>query len=141
MSGGEQEGGGGIELIDHQGDCHCGGVKFIVRAPKDVILQECNCSMCHRVGFLHLLVPKNRLIILQGEELLTHYKFNTMVADHMFCSTCGIKPFYIPRSNPDGFSINFRCVDSSTFNSFKIDPFDGINWEQSGASLAHFSKE
>ena len=130
------------ENVDHFGDCHCGGVKFKVSAPPEgLIIQECNCSMCNRVGFLHLLVPKSRFAIIQGEDILTHYRFNTRVADHMFCSVCGIKPFYVPRSNPDGFSINFRCLDRSTIKSFKIEPFDGLHWEQHAADLAHFSRE
>ena len=80
-------------------------------------------------GFLHLIVPKNRFRLLTGEDALTTYTFNTCAAKHTFCKYCGVKPFYVPRSHPDGYSVNFRCVDRSGFTNVTINPFDGQNWE------------
>jgi hypothetical protein len=77
--------------------------------------------------------------MLKGEEYLTTYRFNTGVAKHTFCKTCGIKPFYIPRSNPDGFSVNVRCLDQSGIKKVTIEQFDGKNWEQNAASLKHLT--
>ncbi len=124
----------------YRGSCHCGDVVFEVEAPEDLEIDDCNCSICAKSGLLHLIVPKSKFKILKGEDQLTHYRFNTGVADHMFCSRCGIRPFYVPRSNPDGISVNARCLDTQP-RSMKIIPFDGQNWEQNAASLAHRSKE
>ena len=110
-------------------------------APADIEATECNCSICAKSGFLHLIVAKSRFELLQGAEHLTTYTFNTGVARHFFCSVCGIKSFYVPRSNPDGYSINVRCLEPGTITSVKIIPFDGQNWEQHGAALAHLSIE
>jgi centromere protein V len=108
-------------------------------APAEIDATECNCSMCAKSGYLHLIVPKARFQLLQGEEHLSTYTFNTGVAKHFFCKVCGVKSFYAPRSNPDGYSINVRCLDPSTVKSVKITQFDGQNWEQHGAELAHLS--
>jgi len=86
--------------------------------------------MCSRTGFLHLIVPRSRFRLLSGEEMLTTYRFNTGVAKHLFCSNCGIKSFYVPRSHPDGFSVNARCLDEGTVEGMTIRKIDGRNWEQ-----------
>ena len=116
-------------------------MQFEVEAPEEVHAQECNCSICSMTGYLHLIVPKSRLKIFKGEDNLTTYTFNTGVAKHTFCKTCGIKPFYIPRSNPDGYSVNVRCLDQSGIKKITIEQFDGKNWEKSAACLKHLSKE
>ncbi|KAB7742213.1 GFA family protein [Parvibaculum sedimenti] len=125
----------------HKGACHCGAVTFEVEAPDDVVIDDCNCSICAKTGFLHLIVSASRFRILSGEDKLTAYTFNTGTAKHLFCSVCGVKPFYVPRSNPDGWSVNFRCLDRAEFGHVEIRPFDGGNWEANGASLAHLSKD
>jgi hypothetical protein len=116
-------------MITHRGGCHCGRVRFEVDAPAELSLDECNCSMCARTGFLHLIVTAARFRITQGREALTTYRFNTGVAQHTFCSHCGIKPFYVPRSHPDGWSVNARCIDEGTVMGMKINPVDGRHWE------------
>ncbi len=126
--------------MKHLANCHCGKIQIEVEAPADLEIQDCNCSMCTRTGFLHLIVPASRFRLVQGQDDLTCYTFNTGVAKHYFCKHCGCKPFYVPRSNPDGFSVNLRCIDRSTVNSVNITPFDGQNWEQHGATLAHLSQ-
>ena len=77
----------------YQGSCHCGAVQFEVDAPEEIEVEDCNCSICAKSGFLHLIVPTSKFRLTSGEDKLTHYSFNTGVADHMFCATCGIKPF------------------------------------------------
>lgn len=112
------------------GSCHCGRIKFEVAVPKEIVVQECNCSICSRSGYLHLIVPRSDFKLLQGEDNLTTYTFDTHEAKHLFCKTCGIKSFYIPRSHPDGYSVNLRCLDQSKFHSITVELFDGRNWEQ-----------
>ena len=91
-------------------------------------------------GFLHLIVPAARFRLVSGAAELTEYSFNTGVAKHRFCRVCGIKSFYIPRSNPDGVDVNVRCLDEGSVTSMAVESFDGQNWEQHGAALAHLSK-
>lgn len=126
----------------HVGDCHCGQVKFEFESDRDVNLVRCNCSICDRSGFLHLIIPQRSFKLLSPLlEDLGLYTFNSGVAKHYFCRTCGIKPFYVPRSNPDCFSINFRNVDRTTFGEVTIEDFDGQNWEQNVGKLAHLSDQ
>ena len=124
----------------YRGGCHCGAVRFEVEAPERVVVQECSCSICTMSGFLHLIVPASRFRLLQGDDDLTTYRFNTGVARHKFCRTCGVKSFYIPRSNPDGYDVNVRCLDPQP-RELVLETFDGRNWEQHGHELAHLSKE
>jgi hypothetical protein len=112
------------------GSCHCGRVQFEVIVPEEIVVQECNCSICSRSGYLHLIVPQSRFTLLQGEENLTRYTFDTHDAKHLFCKTCGIKSFYIPRSHPDGYSVNLRCLEQTRFRKITLEFFDGKNWEQ-----------
>ena len=124
-------------MILHTGGCHCGRVRFEVDAPAELTASECNCSICARTGYLHLVVPRSRFRLLQGGESLTTYTFNTGTAKHLFCSVCGIKSFYVPRSHPDGWSVNFRCLDNrDNFKSVITTEFDGSNWEDNAEKLA-----
>lgn len=102
-------------------------------------VQRCNCSICAKTGFLHLIVPRADFRLISGAEQLATYTFNTGVARHLFCNVCGVKSFYVPRSNPDGYSINLRCLDPGTFEHVTYENFDGQHWEQHGAGLAHLS--
>ena len=119
----------------HRGGCHCGAVTFEVLASHDVEVDDCNCSMCAKTGYLHLMVPKERFRLLTGADKLTTYEFNTRTAKHLFCSICGIKSFYVPRSHPRGYSVNFRCLDREEFGEVRVMPFDGRNWEKNAAGL------
>ena len=117
-------------LVTHKGGCHCGKVRFEVDAPAKFEVTDCNCSICAKCGYLHLIVPKVRFRLLSGKDVLTTYEFNTRTAKHLFCSVCGIKAFYVPRSHPDGVSVNARCLDEGSVQEMTIRPSDGRNWEQ-----------
>ena len=123
------------------GGCHCGAVRFEAALPDRIDAQDCNCSICARSGFIHIIVPEGRFRLIQGEANLTSYSFNSHTARHLFCRVCGVKSFYRPRSNPDGWSVNARCLDDRDRLDLVIAAFDGRNWEQHGADLAHLSKE
>lgn len=130
----------GNELFEHAGGCHCGAVRFVFKAPAGLRVQRCNCSMCAMTGFQHVIVPRAYFTLLSDPGALTTYTFNTGVAKHLFCRTCGVKSFYVPRSNPDGFSINLRCVNRATIRAVEYEDFDGQNWERGGAELAALSR-
>ena len=126
-------------MTTHSGGCHCGRVRFEVEAPEDIIATQCNCSICTQSGYLHLIVSADDFRLLSGEDALETYTFNTGVAQHRFCRHCGIKSFYVPRSHPDGFSVNVNCLDRGRVRSVEIKPFDGRHWEQNIATLSPIS--
>jgi hypothetical protein len=116
-----------------EGGCHCGQVRF--RAKVDLAtLSECNCSVCTKKGILHLSVAPADFELLSGGEALTNYTFGTGVAQHTFCSHCGMHAFYIPRSRPDHLSVNARCLDDIDQTTLKPERFfGGANWEKAQA--------
>ena len=116
-------------MLTRTGGCHCGRVRFEVIAPAPLRVSDCNCSICAKSGYLHLIVPKSRFKLVSGEQTLTTYQFNTGTAKHLFCSVCGVKSFYVPRSHPHGYSVNARCLDDVSIASLTIVPFDGQDWE------------
>ncbi len=125
----------GAAAVRHTGGCHCGRVRIEVEAPADLELLDCNCSMCARSGYLHLIVARDAFRLLCGADDLVEYRFGTGTARHLFCRHCGAKPFYVPRSHPDGYSVNARCLDPATITSMKIRPYDGRNWESARSEL------
>ena len=125
----------------HHGGCHCGRVRFEVDAPAVIEALDCNCTICRMSGYLHLIVPATRFRLLAGADALTEYTFNTGIAKHRFCAHCGIKSFYVPRSNPDGFDVNGRCLDPATIERIDVTPFDDTRRAESEAAIAHLSIE
>jgi hypothetical protein len=128
-------------MVTHRGGCHCGRVRFEVDAPAEIEVTRCNCSICSMTAYLHLIVPASRFRLLTDEEDLATYTFNTGVAQHHFCRVCGIKSFYIPRSNPDGVSVNVRCLNPETIALVHVTDFDGTNWEEHADELKHLSQK
>ena len=127
--------------IPIRGGCQCGAVEYEIMVSRQLLVQKCNCSICTRSGYLHLIVPANDFRLLTGKDQLSEYRFNTGVARHLFCAQCGIKSFYVPRSNPDGYSINVNCLDPAIVDDLQIEPFDGKHWEENAGSLKHLSSD
>jgi hypothetical protein len=123
QSGGERD-----AEATYEGGCHCGAVRFRVRVRAHQAT-DCNCSICRKKGYLHLIVPPAQFTLLSGAADLTVYRFNTGAAQHKFCRHCGIHCFYTPRSHPDRVDVNVRCLDGDVIGRFHITPFDGANWE------------
>lgn len=122
--------------INLKGGCHCGAVRFRFAVPsRDVELLDCNCSMCSRSGFLHLIVAHADFELLTSKSALTSYRFGSGAAEHLFCSTCGVKAFYQPRSHREAWSVNYRCLDREHGLVPTIRTFDGQNWEAARADL------
>ena len=126
-------------MTQHAGGCHCGRVRFEIDAPADIQAADCNCSICRMSGFLHLFVARQNFRLLCGDDAIETYTFNTGVAQHYFCRHCGVKSFYIPRSHPDGISVNVHCLDQEKIRSVQVEPFDGQNWEQNIDKLSPIS--
>ncbi len=121
-------------MIEVSGGCHCGAVRFSASMPEPPVpALACNCSICTMTGFLHVMVPHDRFELLTGRDSLTSYRFGSGAADHLFCSNCGVKSFYQPRSHPDAWSVNVNCLDDAP--ELSVEQFDGRNWEQAKARL------
>ena len=124
-----------------EGGCHCRAVRFSVALPAQIDVEDCNCSICAMSRNAHIIIPAARFKLLSGAQKLRTYTFNTRAAQHKFCRICGVKSFYIPRSNPDGVAVTWRCLDAPhAFDAISINPFDGVNWEANAAALAQKSR-
>jgi hypothetical protein len=132
--------GTGDTVVRHRGGCHCRAVEFEVEAPARPTVLSCDCSICRMTGFLHLVVPARRFRISRGEDALSEYRFGTGTARHLFCRTCGIRAFYVPRSHPDGWSVDVRCIDAGTLEGWDVRPFHDADREAQTAALAHLSR-
>jgi hypothetical protein len=122
-----------IEASMYRGGCHCGRVAFEVTGWLDKV-EQCNCSICSKKGYLHWIVPREAFRLLSPDADLATYTFNTGVAKHHFCPRCGVASFYIPRSDPDKVDVNVRCLEGVDPSALKIEFFDGQNWEANVAS-------
>ena len=123
------------------GGCHCGRVRFRVHARQPLAVLDCNCTICRMSGFLHLIVPATAFTLLDGHDALTEYRFNTGAARHLFCRHCGVKSFYVPRSNPDGIDVNARCLDGIGLDELIVTPFDDADREAATIAIAHLSRD
>ena len=119
----------------YEGMCHCGKVHFTVWIESPLIIEECNCSICSKTAYLHILIPRTNLRRLVGASHLESYAFGTNTATHLFCKTCGVKTFYVPRSHPRDYSVNARCLKDFEITTHKIEQFDGQNYESNVAAL------
>jgi hypothetical protein len=118
-----------------RGSCHCGAVRFEAEVPEAVEILDCNCSICAKTGFRHLMVPHGDFTLLAGADALVSYRFGTGAADHLFCGTCGVKSFYQPRSHAQAWSVNLNAIEDHSGLILTIRGFDGRNWEEAAAGL------
>jgi hypothetical protein len=118
----------------YHGGCHCGRVRFEVTAELERVI-DCNCSVCTKKGFLHLIVEPEQFRLLTPADAVALYQFNTKTAKHFFCPVCGIHSYYVPRSHPDKIDVNVRCLDGVNLHRLTIQPFNGREWEKSRSTL------
>ena len=121
-------------MIEASGGCHCRAVRFAAELPDEPVpALDCNCSICVMTGFLHIIVPHGEFTLERGADRLASYRFGSGAAEHLFCSVCGVKSFYQPRSHPEAWSVNAHCLDALV--ELAIAFFDGREWEKAKASL------
>ena len=114
-------------MKEYIGGCHCGEVKFSFLSEESVEIWKCNCSICDMLDYEHLFIKHDLLKIISGKDSIEEYLFKTETAKHFFCKLCGIKSFYQPRSHPDAFSVNLKCVENPP-EVHEIIHFDGLNF-------------
>lgn len=68
-------------------------------------------------GAVTVAVNLADLQVLQGQDALTLYQFNTGQAKHYFCARCGIYTFHQRRSSPHQYGVNVACIEG-------MGPFD-----------------
>ena len=129
-----------MERILATGRCHCGAVSFEAWVHTRSEVQYCNCSMCRMCGYQHLIVPGDCFRLMTGRNAIREYNFESRTARHFFCKFCGVKSYYVPRSNPDGFSLNVRCMVIPGDCELNFTSFDGQNWEDNAETLRHLSR-
>ena len=122
-------------MVKIEGGCHCRAVRFEAQVPRAIDVLDCNCSICAMTGFRHLIVRHEDFRLVSGAQALTSYRFGTGAAEHLFCSVCGIKSFYRPRSHPEAWSVNVNALDGVEALEVTVHPFDGRNWEQAREAL------
>lgn len=114
--------------ILHKGACHCGAVQFKVKLTDELnTARRCTCSMCSRRGAVAVSAELKDIEFTLGEEQLTCYSFGTGVAQHYFCSVCGIYTHHQRRSNPTQFGINLSCLEGETPFLDEVPVLDGKN--------------
>lgn len=132
----------GSGLVVRRGGCHCGAVRFEVEVAPRPLVQSCTCSICRMTGYVHLIVPASRFRLVRGADALTEYRFNTGAARHLFCRHCGVKSFYVPRSHPQGYSIDARCLDGDVLADCEWLPaFDDANRDAATAAVANLADD
>ena len=132
--------------------CHCGKVRGRFRANTDhVVAWKCNCSDCAMRGNVHIVVPQADFRLDMPKKTsfeceTIEYLWGTKTAKRRFCKTCGILPWYRPRSNPDGYGITLGCIewgdDEEKKPRVEIKTFDGQHWEEQFAKsdISSYSK-
>ena len=115
--------------MKHLLTCHCKKIKIEVNFEGEISnLVKCNCSICKRKGAVMGIVGQDSLKIIEGEKYITNYKFHSKVANHFFCSICGIYTHHNPRRDPKLFGFNIGCIDELDNKKFEnIKKLDGKN--------------
>lgn len=80
----------GEDLKTYRGNCHCGAFVYQVKLPEIKEYSECNCSICHKLGYAWLFPSKENLDIVKGSvDGLKAYTFNEGGYVYHFCPDCG----------------------------------------------------
>ncbi|MBT3983522.1 MAG: GFA family protein [Bacteriovoracaceae bacterium] len=123
-----------------KGSCHCQKIQFeVFDSFKKATI--CDCSICNMKGFIHLIVKKENFKLTTNTQELSNYQFGTKTAKHLFCPNCGISSYYAPRSHPDGYSVNLRCIEDIDISSVELINFEGKKWEENIAILKNHLDE
>ena len=117
-----------MDRKDYEGACHCGAVRFRVRLPDGLrSARRCTCSFCRMRGAVAVTAPLDGFEVVQGDDALTLYQFNTGTARHYFCSRCGIYTHHKRRSNPNEYGVNAACLEGvSPFDFEAVEVSDGV---------------
>ena len=110
------------------GRCHCGTVRFEATLVDDLeSVRRCTCSYCRMRGAVVASAAMGGIVIREGEDALTTYRFGTGTAQHFFCSRCGIYTHHQRRSNPNQYGVNVACLDGvSPFDFAEVPVMDGV---------------
>ncbi|HWU02292.1 MAG TPA: GFA family protein [Novosphingobium sp.] len=111
------------------GRCHCGTVRFEARLTDGLrTIRRCTCSLCSMRGAVAVSAEMGGIRVLQGQDALTSYRFNTGTAEHFFCARCGIYTHHQRRSNVNQYGVNVACLEGvNPFDFAEVPVYDGVN--------------
>ena len=111
----------------YNGSCHCGSISFSFTQEKIVSGLRCNCSLCRRKGAVmsDFTLAPGEIEINTEKDGLGLYQFDSKIAKHYFCKTCGIYPFHETMRKPGHYRVNLGCIDDIDTNTLTVNIFDG----------------
>lgn len=131
-------------LTTYTGSCHCGAVRFECELDLTTGTSKCNCSMCRKGRFWKAIVKPDAFRLLQGQDALSEYRFGSQSVQHLFCSTCGVKPFghAVIEGLGEFYAINLACLDNAADEELASAPVsfeDGRNndWQNAPTVTRH----
>ncbi len=110
--------------MKYKGSCHCGHTAFEVEGEIETV-GDCNCSVCHKTGYLHWSVDPSQVRRLTPEENWSTYIWGTGAARHFYCPKCSVATLRIPRSNPSRITVNVRCLEGVDLTKVTYRKIDG----------------
>lgn len=113
-------------MANYSGSCHCGKVAFTVNSDLDEFT-TCDCSLCIKKNAVMVKVHETGFVLHTDWNALGLYQWNTQVAKHYFCNTCGIYTFHRKRAAPDFYGVNVFCFDEADIDKVTIRETEGAN--------------
>jgi len=125
-----------LDRAEMNGACHCGAVRLKVKLSDGLrSARRCDCSYCRMRGAVAVTAALGDLRVVEGEDKLTLYRFNTGTARHYFCSICGIYTHHQRRSNPNEYGVNAAILEGvSPFDFREVVVMDGVHHPSDGGS-------
>jgi hypothetical protein len=134
-----------MTLKTYRGSCHCGKVK--IEADLDLSRggSKCNCSICTKTRAWSVMVKPEAFRLLAGADELADYQFGSNSMHHLFCRTCGVRPFgqgHLAVLGGDFYSVNLACLDGvkdAELAEMPVRYADGRNnaWQNPPAETRH----
>ena len=110
-----------------EGACHCGGIRWSLRAPLESVT-SCNCTICRRHGALWAYDFEHEGITVSGAT--TAYVWGPRTLGFHFCPTCGCVAYWRAlQCREDGrrrIAVNVRLAEPEAVATLPIDHFDGL---------------